>query len=194
VNWSSNAENLFALMGRLSVRDRTGQETGQEQGFLAWTDLAQRVGDCGGTIFFIGNGASASMASHMAADVGKNAGIRTEVFFDLALITALGNDIGYADVFAEPLRIKATEKDMLVAISSSGESVNIVKGVETADRSGSAVVTLSAMGEDNSLRGLGTLNFYLPAQTYGDAETCHAAVLHHWMDRLAAERIGAHEG
>ncbi len=188
MNWADNAATLFALMGQLSCRDRAGRESEPDEGFREWTELASRVRNTGGTIFLIGNGASASMASHMAADVAKNAGIRTEVFFDMSLLTALGNDIGFEDVFSEPLRLKATERDMLVAISSSGESPNILKAVAVADPLGAAVVTLSAMGTGNRLRGSGRLNFYLPARTYGEAETCHAAVLHHWMDRLAAER------
>jgi len=188
VNWSDNAATLFVLMEKLSARDRQGTEMDPDDGFRAWQNLALRVHESGGTIFLIGNGASASMASHIAADVAKNAGIRTEVFFDLSLLTALGNDIGFADVFSEPLRLKATARDLLVAISSSGESPNIIKGVEAADRLGAAVVILSAMGGDNRLRGTGRLNFYLSARTYGEAETCHAAVLHHWVDLLAAER------
>ncbi len=66
------------------------------------------------------------MASHAAADLAKNAQIHTEVFSDLSLITALGNDMGYENVFVEPLRQRICPGDMLVAISSSGQSRNII--------------------------------------------------------------------
>ena len=79
------------------------------------------------TIYLVGNGASASMASHMASDLSKNAGLHTHVFSDPSLLTAISNDIGYEDVFALPLKGRAVKGDMLVAISSSGKSPNILK-------------------------------------------------------------------
>lgn len=78
--------------------------------------------------------------------------------------------------------------DMLVAISSSGNSPNVLSGAETARKLGGAVITLSAMKEENALRKLGVLNFYIPGQTYGLAETGHAAILHFWMDLVEMEK------
>ena len=75
---------------------------------------------------------------------------------------------------------------MLVAISSSGQSPNILRGVKEAKRLGGIVVTLSAMNPENNLRSQGLLNFYVPAKSYGMAETCHAAILHYWMDLVVA--------
>ena len=74
---------------------------------------------------------------------------------------------------------------MLVAISSSGESENVINAANTAFALGGRVITLTGMAPQNTLSTIGTLNFYVPAQTYGLAETCHAAILHHWMDRVA---------
>src|SRR5439155_15434224 len=108
--------------------------------------------------YLIGNGASASMASHFAADLAKNAHLHTEVFSDLALITAISNDMGYEHVFAEPLSRRARRGDMLVAISSSGRSPNVLRAVETARRLGLFVVTLSAFAPDNHLRAQGHVN------------------------------------
>lgn len=73
--------------------------------------------------------------------------------------------------------------DILVAISSSGKSINILNAVQTTKKLGGRVITLSAMSADNPLRKAGELNFYIPAQSYGMAETCHAALLHYWIDR-----------
>ncbi|RLC10378.1 MAG: hypothetical protein DRI57_20490 [Deltaproteobacteria bacterium] len=73
---------------------------------------------------------------------------------------------------------------MLVAISSSGNSPNVLAGCEMAMSLGGYVVTLSAMKSDNLLISQGNLNFYVPAETYGAAETCHAAILHFWMDQM----------
>lgn len=142
------------------------------------------------TTYLIGNGASASMASHMAADLAKNAQVNTQVFTDAALITALANDCSYEDVFAEPLAQRMRPGDMLVAISSSGNSPNIVKACRTARNLKGSVVTLSAMAAENKIRTLGELNFWIPADAYGLAETCHAALLHFWMDGMAAVSSG----
>ena len=90
--------------------------------------------------------------------------------------------MGYEWIFAEPLRRRGKKGDMLVAISSSGASNNILCATEIARKIGLKIITLSAMSPQNPLRSKGVLNFYVPAQTYGYAETCHTTILHHWMD------------
>jgi D-sedoheptulose 7-phosphate isomerase len=96
--------------------------------------------------------------------------------------------MGYEHVFSEPLRRRGRRGDMLVAISSSGKSPNILRAVATARRLGLTVVTLSAMSPRNPLRSSGRLNAFVSAGDYGLAETCHAAILHHWMDLVEATR------
>ncbi|WP_308734748.1 SIS domain-containing protein [Humidesulfovibrio sp.] len=182
-SWPQYLDALHASMQALSVRDLEGRELGPE-GFSALAELTCRVRQAKGFCYLAGNGASASMASHFSADLAKNAGLRTMVFTDPALLTALGNDMSYPDVFSEPVGWYMAEQDMLVLISSSGNSPNVVAAASAARRQGGAVVTLSAMGPDNALRSLGDLNFYVPAATYGLAETAHAAILHHWTDSM----------
>ena len=155
-----------------------------DDAFGMWIEMTICIRKQKRTIFLIGNGASASMASHVAADLAKNGHVHTEVFSDLSLITAIANDLSYDDVFAEPLRRRMKSGDMLVAISSSGNSLNVIKAAEEAQKLDGVVVTLSAMKEGNSLAAKGDINFYLPATTYGLAETCHAAILHHWIDKI----------
>ena len=180
--WNHNIIQLIHLLENLSVRDASHGEIGYEEGFSLWIDLALRIRDQNQCIYFIGNGASASMASHFATDIAKTCKIQTNVFSDFSLLTALSNDICYEEVFAEPLRWRMTEGDMLVAISSSGNSTNIVRAVKEAKKLDGIVITLSAMSEDNAIRKLGDLNFYAAAQTYSLAETAHAAILHYWVD------------
>ncbi len=184
MSWKSNISNLSGVLEELSIRDKQGNELTQDKGFCLWKDLTIRVRNSRNRVFFIGNGASASMASHFAGDLAKNGSILTEVFTDLSLITAIANDISYEQVFSEPLRKKMDVGDMLVAISSSGSSPNILKGVETANELEGVVITLSAMNKKNILRQMGDFNFYVPAQTYGLAETAHATILHYWMDLI----------
>jgi hypothetical protein len=100
-------------------------------------------------------------------------------------MTAVANDCGYDDVFVEPLLRMGRGGDLLVAISSSGQSANVRRAAEKARELGLTVVTVSSMDGANPLRTLGDLNVYVPGGAYGHSETCHAAVLHYWMDRVA---------
>jgi len=184
MNWTNNISNLETCLKSLSSRDKSEDETDPDSAFAQWKDRTVQVREDRKTVYLIGNGASASMASHFAADLAKNGRVRTEVFTDLALMTAVANDINYESVFSEPLRWQMIKGDMLVAISSSGNSPNVLAGCKTAISLGGYVVTLSAMKPVNALRALGNLNFYVPAETYGAAETCHAAILHYWMDQM----------
>lgn len=183
-NWLSNVNEIRDILSELSVRDRCGKEISHDLAFRQLKNYALNIRDRKKSVYFIGNGASASIASHISADLAKNAGIHTEVFSDLSLITAIANDIGYEEVFAEPLRRRMNAGDMLVAISSSGQSPNIIRAVSEAVNLGGTAVTISAMKKDNAIRSLGTLNFYVPASSYGGAETCHAAILHYWIDQM----------
>jgi D-sedoheptulose 7-phosphate isomerase len=189
VDWTQNISGLQACLASLSVCDDTGKALAPD---LAFTHLRTATVDLkrnGKRVYLIGNGASASMASHTATDLSKNALVQAEVFTDLAILTALANDLCYEEVFAEPLRWRLKPGDMLVAISSSGKSPNILQAARVAAQQGGLVVTLSAMSPHNPLRTLGSLNFYVQANTYGLAETCHAAILHYWVDQMVESRM-----
>jgi D-sedoheptulose 7-phosphate isomerase len=185
MSWEQAVASFTRLLGDIRFTDGQGDTVAVEHGFRRWTEATVDVREKRRTVYLVGNGASASMASHFAADLAKNAHVHTQVFTDLSLITAISNDIGYHEVYAEPLGRRAITGDMLVAISSSGRSPNILRAVEVAREHGLLIVTLSSMSDDNPLRSLGDLNVYLNAQTYGQAETGHAAVLHHWMDSMS---------
>ena len=184
--WQSQAETLAALLRLLDATDAEGCALAPDEAFERWCAAACDVRARGGEIHFAGNGASASMASHCAADLAKNGCLRTRLCTDLSLITAVGNDLAYEEVFAAPLRVTMRTGDMVVLISSSGRSPNVLNAASVARALGGLVVTLSGFSPDNPLRCCGDLNFYLPAQTYGNVESCHAAVLHHWIDLILA--------
>ncbi len=182
--WKERTALLAELLETMQFSERAGAALEHEAGFAWWCAQCERIREQNRTVFLIGNGASASMASHFAADLCKNARIHTEVFTDLAQLTAIANDIGYDEVFSVPLTFHMQPGDMLVAISSSGRSPNVLKGVAAARKMGGIVVTLSAMDAENPLRRSGDLNSYVRAGDYGMAETAHAAILHHWMDAM----------
>lgn len=136
----------------------------------------------GNKLMFIGNGGSASIASHMATDYSKNGGLRAQSFNDGAMLTCLGNDLGYENVFAKQIEMYARPRDLLIAISSSGRSANILNCVKAARAAGCLVMTLSGFGADNPLRRLGDLNFYLASDQYGFVEIGHLAICHAILD------------
>jgi D-sedoheptulose 7-phosphate isomerase len=187
IRWEKFIAELSEMLCAVSVRDGFGDELGSA-GLDTWVRQTIELGQRGGYAFFAGNGASASMASHFSTDIAKNAGVRTMVFSDPSLLTCVGNDFSYEDVFAEPLSWHMRPLDMVVLVSSSGNSPNIVKAARRAKELGGYVVTLSAMRKDNALRSLGDVNAYIPAQSYGYAETCHAAILHYWVDAVVHEK------
>jgi D-sedoheptulose 7-phosphate isomerase len=104
----------------------------------------------GRQVFIFGNGGSASTATHMAADLTKNTAIpgtprlRTLSLNDnMALFSALGNDLGYESVFAEQLRTLLQAGDVVIAISASGNSPNVLKAIDVAVEGGATTVGLS---------------------------------------------------
>ena len=119
----------------------------------------------------------------MATDAAKNGRLRALAFNDPSLLTATANDVAYDEVFSLPLERLGRAGDLVIAISSSGNSPNIVRALDVARRVGIAAVTLSAMRPDNQARALGDLNFYVPVHRYGWAESAHQVILHHWFDQ-----------
>jgi len=139
-------------------------------------------------VIFIGNGGSASIASHQAIDYWKNGGIRAFSLNDASALTCISNDFGYASVFQKPLEMFTDRGDMLFAISSSGRSSNIINAVRAARKKGAFCVTLSGFSAKNPLRRLGDINFYVPSSSYGIVEITHLAICHAIVDRIMGMR------
>ena len=97
-------QDLSNCLESLIVTDSHGATLSAEEGISAWCDMTAELMQSNNTMFFAGNGASAMMASHMAADGSKNGRFRALAFNDPALMTAVGNDISYDQVFAVPLK------------------------------------------------------------------------------------------
>ncbi len=181
-NWSDYVKDSTDFLNNLSVRDEQGNELPVDDGFAQWVEITLAAKKSRNVVYLVGNGASASMASHFAADLAKNGRMHTQTLTDSGILTAIGNDISFDDVFSFPLSIRGNEGDVLITISSSGNSPNVVKAIAMAKSVGMKVITVSGLKEDNASRKNGHLNFYLPATTYGYVEATHGVLLHHWMD------------
>jgi D-sedoheptulose 7-phosphate isomerase len=137
-----------------------------------------------GQLHFIGNGGSAAIASHMAVDFFNKGKFAARSFNDSAALTCIANDYGYKSVFDMQVARVVKRGDVLVAISSSGESDNIIRAAKTA-KMVTDVVTLTGFGEKNRLRALGTYNFYVPSKNYGWVETAHLGLLHAILEAVS---------
>jgi D-sedoheptulose 7-phosphate isomerase len=164
------AEEYYKLlsdtMSATRVQDKEGNHIGLNDGvdrackFFIGAESADKK------VLLIGNGGSAGIASHMAVDIWKNGGIRASAFNDPSLLTCIGNDYGYKHVFEKPIEMFAEEGDVLIAISSSGSSENILLGVEAARQKGLTVITFSGFEGNNPLSSAGDVNFYYYATAY----------------------------
>jgi len=178
----SYLETLFRATRDAECTGAGGERMTLGAGSIRACDLCHDSHNSGGKVMFIGNGGSMGIAAHMAVDFSKNGGIRAMAFGDSAVLTCLGNDFGYADVFSRQIEWHGGASDVLIAISSSGESANILKGVRTARLKGSRIVTFSGFREDNPLRQTGDVNFYVRADEYGFVEVAHQSLLHAMLD------------
>ncbi len=173
---------LGDLGGRLEASGRGGAPLTLSAAF-EWA--IARIGETragASRIFFVGNGGSAAIASHMAIDYSKNGGVSALAFNDPAALTCLANDLGYEQVFARQVELHGRPGDLLVAISSSGNSANIVNAARAARDGDIEVLTLTGFAPDNRLRALGDVNLYVPNGLYGFVEISHLALCHAILD------------
>ena len=143
----------------------------------------------GSQLYFIGNGGSSAIASHMTADFMKNGGMNTYSLYDSAVTTCMGNDYGYEYIFSKPKEFLVREGDLLVAISSSGNSRNIINAINVAKQKRATVITLTGFHPDNGAKQLGDFNVYVPSERYGIVESIHNLILQQIVD-LIMERDG----
>lgn len=143
----------------------------------------------GSQVFFIGNGGSSAIASHMTADFMKNGGMKTYSLYDNAVTTCMGNDYGYEYIFSKPLEFLLNPDDLVVAISSSGNSKNICNAISVARERDAEIITFTGFRPDNYAKQAGHINVYVPCEKYGIVESIHNLVLQQIVD-LIMERDG----
>ncbi len=175
-------DTLARAIRDVEVTDAGGKAMAVEDAFNRVRKAAHAAHDAGKKILFIGNGGSAGIASHLAIDFTKNGKLRSLAFNDPSALTALGNDLGYENVFAKQIEYHAAAGDIVIAISSSGKSPNILAGVAVARQRDCGIVTFSGFTENNDLRKTGDVNFYVRATEYGFVEVAHLSICHAILD------------
>lgn len=142
------------------------------------------------SVFLLGNGGSSAVASHIANDFCNTSGLRAFTLSDQAMLTCFTNDYGYTNAYGMLLARLARPDDVLIAISSSGGSSNIVTAIQKMLALGGRVMTLTGFSEDNPVRRLGEINAWLDSKEYGLVETGHLLIMHYLADRFSLERAG----
>lgn len=185
---------LCDLLAKTEVTGRSGERLEAANVVTSLVSLARKTHANGNKLIFVGNGGSAAIASHMATDYTKNGNVRSMALNDSSMLTCLGNDLGYEQVFAKQIEMHARAGDLLIVISSSGRSVNILNAVKAGAAAGCTVVTLSGFSSKNPLRGLGEFNFFIDSDRYGFVEIGHLTICHAVLDFLCGLRVEVPDG
>ena len=155
-----------------------------DQGTQAIIRMLIQCREQNGTVYLVGNGGSAAIASHAVIDFMNMATMRAHSLLDSSVTTCISNDYGYEHVYSKQVAQFIQFNDVLIAISSSGKSQNIINAVNAAKKNTAKIITFSGFLENNPLRQLGNYNVWLNTKDYGQVEIGHAFILHYLTDRL----------
>ena len=150
-----------------------------DKGVEGISTLLKRTRGDRGSVFLIGNGGSAAIASHIANDLINTGHLDARVMHDTALLTCFANDYGYDQIYSRQIERVVCAEDVLLAISSSGNSSNIVNAAVAFSNAGGTIITLTGFDENNSLRRTGDFNYWIDSFDYGLVEIGHLFLLHH---------------
>ncbi len=147
-------------------------------------DILKGLRESNSTIYLIGNGGSSAIAEHMAIDLTKNAGLRAMAISGSPMLTTFSNDYGYEKVFQKAIDSFGKAGDVLIAISSSGASKNILNACKTAKDKNMRIITFSGFNNDNPLRKEGDINFWVDSKAFGYVEIIHNLLIHYINDAI----------
>ena len=140
-------------------------------------------------IMIFGNGGSAAIASHVSVDLTKNANIRCTNYNEADLITCFANDYGYERWIEKTVDFYADQNDVLILISSSGKSKNMINACKSArNKKISKIITFTGHDKDNPLSKLGDINFWINSKAYNFVENTHQIWLLAICDLIIGKR------
>jgi D-sedoheptulose 7-phosphate isomerase len=170
------------LLERVEITTHDSVSVPLDEGIGLIVESIVSLKSVGGKALLIGNGGSAAIVSHVHNDLCKGVGVRAMVFNETSLLTAVANDDGYHEVFHQPVELWADRHDVLIAVSGSGESENVVRAAALAKDKGCRVVTFTGFSPTNRLRQIGDVNIYVPDSAYGYVENAHSLIAHCVID------------
>ena len=144
-----------------------------DQDLINLRDAIKNTVQESGKIIFVGNGASASLCSHAATDFTKQAKVTSIAFNDHNLITALSNDYGYENWVSKAIEYYVQKNDMVIFISVSGESKNLINGINTAFKNKIKTASLTGSKSNNTLKIKSDLSLWVDSKAYNIVESIH---------------------
>ena len=142
-----------------------------------------------GKVYIAGNGGSSSIASHVSVDFAKVAKVPSSTFNNVNLITCFANDFGYENWVTEAIKSYTNKNDMMILISSSGTSKNIVNAAKFCKKNSIDLITLSGFKKNNPLSKYGDVNFHINSNQYNFIEMSHHIILVYLVDVLAKNSL-----
>lgn len=165
-----------------------------ENGVLAICKKLLEARNANKNIYIVGNGGSAGVAAHAVTDLFNVAKLKATTLHESSLLTCMANDFGYENAVARMLGQLLNPADIVIVISSSGNSMNMRNAANIGRQKRAFVLTLSGFKADNPLRQLGDLNIWLPSNDYGFVEIGHQFILHNIADRFNSSLLGEFSG
>jgi len=184
LSFNDRLSNFKSVLSNVRITNSSGLESSIDDGLHNFYLVLSKLKASSGCLYIIGNGGSAGVASHATTDFFNVANIKTFTLHESSLLTCMTNDYGYENAFARMLDQVINKNDVLIAISSSGSSINIRNAANIAKKHQASIITLSGFSKDNPLRKMGNINIWLDSDDYGYVEIGHQFLLHNIADRF----------
>tara|TARA_B100001057_G_scaffold497943_1_gene603493 strand:+ start:1190 stop:1738 length:549 start_codon:yes stop_codon:yes gene_type:complete len=159
-------------------------ESDYEPKIIKLVDLIKAIKESNKRIYIMGNGASAAISSHIANDLTKATKTRASTFHDPSLITCFGNDFGYDNWMKEALNHFSENGDLIILISSSGTSKNIVEASNFCKKNKLNLVSLTGPNPDQDVVDNSMINFSVDSKIYNVIECIHMIILTSAIDQI----------
>ena len=142
-----------------------------------------------GKILLFGNGGSAAIASHVSVDLTKACNVPAQVFHDSAMLTCFANDFGYENVYKETINFYASSNDLVILISSSGESKNMLNAAVQCKKMQIPFYPLTGFSDSNSLKTSNEFGYWVDSKNYNIIEAMHLVFLLNICEIIRLERL-----
>jgi len=140
-------------------------------------------------IYIVGNGGSSSISSHVSVDFVKSAKIKSETFNNTNIITCFANDYGHDNWVKEAIKAYCSKNDLIIIISSSGKSLNLVNAAKYCQDNHYDLITFTGFNKNNNISKLGKINFHVNSRKYNYIEMVHHIILVSIVDIFTKEKI-----
>ena len=195
-SYLQHLEEFNKVLSRTKISLKNKDVHSFELGLDLVVEKLLQIGDEKRNLYLIGNGGSAGIAAHAATDFANVCKLKASTLHESSLLTCMANDYGYENAMARMLDLVLNSGDVLIAISSSGRSANIVNATAMAKKKSAYSITLTGFASSNPVREDGDLSIWVDSNDYGLVEVGHQFILHHISDRIGAElkeRVNASE-